>query len=151
MTESGTVLNGRYELVEPIGDGGMATIWRARDARLGREVAVKLMRPEYGRDPDFVVRFRQEAQSAAASPTRTIVQVFDAGESPEGPFIVMELVAGEDLAVAPPAQRPAPAAPGRPHRRGGRQGARGRARAGDRPPRREARATSSSRRTAGSG
>ncbi len=97
MTESGTILNGRYELVEPIGDGGMATIWRARDARLGREVAVKLMRPEYGRDPDFVVRFRQEAQSAARLADPTIVQVFDAGESSEGPFIVMELVAGEDL------------------------------------------------------
>jgi serine/threonine-protein kinase len=98
VTESGTILNGRYELVEPIGDGGMATIWRARDARLGREVAVKLMRPEYGRDPDFVVRFRQEAQSAARLADPTIVAVFDAGESAEGPFIVMELVAGEDLA-----------------------------------------------------
>ncbi|MCU0505674.1 MAG: Stk1 family PASTA domain-containing Ser/Thr kinase [Chloroflexi bacterium] len=98
MTESGTILNGRYELVEPIGDGGMATIWRARDARLGREVAVKLMRPEYGRDPDFVARFRQEAQSAARLADPTIVPVFDAGESAEGPFIVMELVAGEDLA-----------------------------------------------------
>ena len=66
MAESGTILNGRYELIEPIGDGGMATIWRARDTVLGREVAVKLMRPEYGRDPDFVVRFRQEATSAAS-------------------------------------------------------------------------------------
>jgi serine/threonine-protein kinase len=66
LAEIGTVLNGRYELLEPIGDGGMATIWRARDRRLGRDVAVKLMRPEYGRDPDFVVRFRQEAQSAAS-------------------------------------------------------------------------------------
>ena len=97
MAESGTILNGRYELIEPIGDGGMATIWRARDTVLGREVAVKLMRPEYGRDPDFVVRFRQEATSAASLADPTIVQVFDAGESSEGPFIVMELVAGEDL------------------------------------------------------
>jgi beta-lactam-binding protein with PASTA domain len=99
VAESGTILNGRYELIEPIGDGGMATIWRARDTVLGRDVAVKLMRPEYGRDPDFVVRFRQEATSAASLADPTIVQVFDAGESAEGPFIVMELVAGEDLAA----------------------------------------------------
>ncbi|MEI8332993.1 MAG: Stk1 family PASTA domain-containing Ser/Thr kinase [Chloroflexota bacterium] len=98
MAEIGTVLNGRYELLEPIGDGGMATIWRAGDRRLGRDVAVKLMRPEYGRDPDFVVRFRQEAQSAASLAHPNVVGVFDAGESQEGPYIVMELVAGEDLA-----------------------------------------------------
>jgi serine/threonine-protein kinase len=98
LAEIGTVLNGRYELLESIGDGGMATIWRARDRRLGRDVAVKLMRPEYGRDPDFVVRFRQEAQSAASLAHPNIVGVFDAGESAEGPYIVMELVAGEDLA-----------------------------------------------------
>ena len=61
MTEIGSVLGGRYRLVELLGQGGMATIYRARDAQLDRDVAVKLLRPEFGRDPDFLARFRDEA------------------------------------------------------------------------------------------
>ena len=53
MTAIGTVLGGRYRLVELLGQGGMATIYRARDAQLERDVAVKVLRPEYGADPDF--------------------------------------------------------------------------------------------------
>ena len=66
MTEIGTVLGGRYRLVELLGQGGMATIYRAHDNQLDRDVAAKLLRPEYGRDPEFGSRFRQEAQSAAS-------------------------------------------------------------------------------------
>ena len=77
----------------------MATIYRATDTQLGRDVAVKLLRPEYGQDPDFSARFRQEAQSAASLTHPNIVQVFDYGEDPSGPYIVMELVDGEDLAT----------------------------------------------------
>ena len=66
MTDIGTVLGGRYRLVELLGQGGMATIYRARDAQLERDVAVKVLRPEYGADPDFLDRFRHEAQSAAS-------------------------------------------------------------------------------------
>ena len=66
MAALGDVLGGRYRLVELLGQGGMATIYRATDAQLGREVAVKVLHPEYGRDPDFVARFKQEAQSAAS-------------------------------------------------------------------------------------
>ncbi len=66
MAEVGQVLAGRYQLVELLGQGGMATIFRGHDTQLGRDVAVKVLRSEYGRDPAFVARFRQEAQSAAA-------------------------------------------------------------------------------------
>ena len=115
----GDVLGGRYRLVELLGQGGMATIYRATDAQLGREVAVKVLHPEYGRDPDFVARFKQEAQSAASLSHPNIVGVYDFGTDADGPYIVMELVDGEDVATLLRAQRPAPAPPGRaPGRRG---------------------------------
>ncbi|MFP5341874.1 MAG: Stk1 family PASTA domain-containing Ser/Thr kinase [Candidatus Limnocylindria bacterium] len=98
MAELGTILGGRYQLIELLGQGGMATIYRATDTQLGREVAVKLLRPEYLRDPDFSSRFRQEAQSAASLSHPNVVTVYDYGEDPSGPFIVMEYVDGEDLA-----------------------------------------------------
>ncbi|MBI2781977.1 MAG: Stk1 family PASTA domain-containing Ser/Thr kinase [Chloroflexi bacterium] len=99
MTDIGTVLGGRYRLVELLGQGGMATIYRARDAQLERDVAVKVLRPEYGADPDFLDRFRHEAQSAASLNHPSVVAVYDYGTDPVGPFIVMELVEGEDLAT----------------------------------------------------
>jgi tRNA A-37 threonylcarbamoyl transferase component Bud32 len=98
VTEIGSTLGGRYRLVELLGQGGMATIYRARDAQLERDVAVKLLRPEFGRDPDFLARFRDEARSAASLSHPNVVSVFDFGEDASGPFIVMELVDGEDLA-----------------------------------------------------
>src|SRR5215210_1518311 len=97
MTDIGTVLGGRYRLVELLGQGGMATIYRARDNQLERNVAVKVLRPEYGTDPDFIDRFRHEAQSAASLNHPNVVGVYDYGTDPVGPFIVMELVEGEDL------------------------------------------------------
>ncbi len=99
MAEIGSVLGGRYRLVELLGQGGMATIFRARDSQLERDVAVKVLRAEYGGDPDFVSRFRQEAQAAASLNHPSIVAVFDYGTDPAGPFIVMELVDGEDVAT----------------------------------------------------
>ena len=99
MTDIGTVLGGRYRLVELLGQGGMATIYRARDTQLERDVAVKVLRPEYGADPDFIERFRHEAQSAASLNHPGIVAVHDYGTDPVGPFIVMEVVEGEDLAT----------------------------------------------------
>ena len=97
MTEIGSVLGGRYRLVELLGQGGMATIFRARDAQLDRDVAVKLLRPEFGRDPDFLARFRDEARAAASLSHPNIVAVFDFGEDESGPYIVMELIDGQDL------------------------------------------------------
>ncbi|MGK2849684.1 MAG: Stk1 family PASTA domain-containing Ser/Thr kinase, partial [Candidatus Limnocylindrales bacterium] len=111
MAEIGTILGGRYEVIASLGQGGMATIYRALDTQLGREVAVKLLRPEYLRDPDFSSRFRQEAQNAASLSHPNVVTVYDYGEDPGGPYIVMEYVDGEDLATIlrrngtlPPAQ-----------------------------------------------
>ncbi len=99
MTEIGSILGGRYRLLELLGQGGMATIYRARDAQLERDVAVKVLRPEFGQDPDFVARFRDEARAAASLSHPNIVAVFDFGQDASGDqFIVMELVDGQDLA-----------------------------------------------------
>ena len=98
MAEIGNVLGDRYRLIELLGQGGMATIYRARDSQLERDVAVKVLRPEYGRDPDFSSRFRQEAQAAASLNHPNVVAVYDYGQDAAGPYIVMELVDGEDLA-----------------------------------------------------
>ena len=98
VTEIGSTLGGRYRLLELLGQGGMATIYRARDAQLERDVAVKLLRPEFGRDPDFLARFREEARAAASLSHPNVVQVYDFGEDASGPYIVMELVEGQDLA-----------------------------------------------------
>ena len=97
VTEIGSVLGGRYRLVELLGQGGMATIYRARDAQLDRDVAVKLLRPEFGQDPDFLARFRDEAKAAASLSHPNIVAVFDFGEEHSDPYIVMELIDGQDL------------------------------------------------------
>src|SRR4051795_4844441 len=98
LAEIGTVLGDRYRLVELLGQGGMARIYRGHDNQLDRDVAIKLLRPEYGRDPDFGSRFRHEAQAAASLNHPNIVSVYDYGQDAAGPFIVMELVDGEDLA-----------------------------------------------------
>lgn len=99
MAELGAVLGGRYRLDQVLGQGGMATIFRATDDKLGREVAVKVLRPEYGTDAQFVERFKHEAQAAASLSHPNIVQVYDYGTDPAGPYIVMEQVAGGDLSV----------------------------------------------------
>ncbi len=99
MTEIGSILGGRYRLLELLGQGGMATIYRARDAQLERDVAVKVLRAEFGQDPDFVARFGDEARAAASLSHPNIVAVFDFGRDPSGDqFIVMELVEGQDIA-----------------------------------------------------
>ncbi len=91
------VLGERYQLQEPIGRGGMATIYRGRDMRMDRVVAIKVLREVYSTDPKFVTRFQREAKAASALQHPNIVQVFDYGQSDGNYFIVMELVEGTDL------------------------------------------------------
>ena len=100
------VLSGRYELGELIGRGGMADVFRGVDTRLGRTVAIKLLRPDLARDPQFQARFKREAQAVAALNHPSIVAVFDTGDHavPGGPddsvrvpYIVMEYVAGKTI------------------------------------------------------
>ena len=93
------LLAGRYRIGPRLGAGGMAEVFRAEDTRLGREVAVKILRPELATDPNFRDRFEGEARAAARLSHRNVVAVYDVGEGPHGrPFIVMELVAGGSLA-----------------------------------------------------
>ncbi len=91
------VLGDRYQLQDPIGRGGMATIYRARDLRMDRAVAVKVLREVYSTDPKFVRRFQVEAKAASALQHPNIVKVFDYGQTDGNYFIVMELVEGTDL------------------------------------------------------
>lgn len=106
VTAGITVLANRYEIGAVIGRGGMATVHEGYDTKLGRRVAIKLLKPSLADDPAFRSRFRQEAQAAARMAHPTIVRVYDAGEEdvvePSGasvqvPFIVMEFVEGRPL------------------------------------------------------
>ncbi len=103
MTEAGTWLGGRYELLSVIGRGGMAEVWKARDHRLGRDVAIKRLRADLASDDTFQARFQREAQSAAGLNHPNIVAVYDTGEAMDPanglsvPYIVMELVEGHTL------------------------------------------------------
>src|SRR4026209_3000252 len=97
----GRLVGGRYRVIAPLGEGGMATLWRAMDEQLDREVAVKHLRAQFGHDPGFAARFKQEARSAGSLSHPNIVSVYDYGTDAEtgGQFIVMQLVDGEDLAA----------------------------------------------------
>lgn len=105
MTEP-RILNSRYDVGDLIGRGGMADVYHARDLRLGREVAIKLLRRDLARDPVFQTRFRREAQAVAGLNHPAIVAVYDTGEEDvDGsgdhvtklPYIVMEYVQGKTL------------------------------------------------------
>ncbi|MFJ5692943.1 Stk1 family PASTA domain-containing Ser/Thr kinase [Arthrobacter sp. NPDC093125] len=100
------ILNGRYELGELIGRGGMADVHRGIDTRLGRTVAIKLLRPDLARDPQFQARFKREAQAVAALNHPSIVAIYDTGDHAvpgdahdqiRVPYIVMEYVEGQTL------------------------------------------------------
>ncbi|MHB8779764.1 MAG: Stk1 family PASTA domain-containing Ser/Thr kinase [Candidatus Geothermincolia bacterium] len=93
----GRIFNKRYRLKEKIGSGGMADVFLADDQLLAREVAVKVLHPQYASDPAFIQRFRQEAQAAAALNHTNIVSIHDWGNEAETYYIVMEYVEGRDL------------------------------------------------------
>ncbi len=91
------VLNDRYQLLDRIGSGGMAVVYRAQDLLLGRIVAVKMLHESFSSDEDFLRRFRQEAYSAASLQHPNIVTVHDIGEDGHAQYIVMEYVNGQTL------------------------------------------------------
>jgi len=90
-------LVGHYRVLEKIGEGGMGEVFRARDERLGRDVALKLIRPSSSTNPDHVRRFDQEARAAAALNHPNIVAIYDVGLQNGSPYIVSELLHGQTL------------------------------------------------------
>src|SRR3982751_5469758 len=93
------IYNGRYELVRHVARGGMAEVYLARDQKLDRPVALKVLFPELSVDRSFVERFRREAQAAANLSHPNIVSVYDYGEEDGSSFIVMEFVDGRPLST----------------------------------------------------
>src|SRR5512139_3081626 len=88
---------GPYEVLDPLGAGGMGEVYRARDPRLGREVAVKVLPEEVARDPERLSRFEREAQAVAALNHPNILTIFDVGTHEGVPYVVTELLEGETL------------------------------------------------------
>src|SRR5881394_2341268 len=108
--EAGTKL-GRYEIRAKIGEGGMGEVYRARDEKLNRDVAIKVLPVTLSQDPDRLLRFEQEAQAAGALNHPNILSVYDVDTHEGAPYVVSELLEGESLrdriAAAPILQRKA--------------------------------------------
>lgn len=97
MNIQGKMLENRYEILEKIGVGGMATVYRAKCHVLNRDVAIKVLKDEFTTDSEFINRFNAEAQSAASLTHPNIVSVYDVGQSDDMYYIVMELIKGKTL------------------------------------------------------
>lgn len=97
MINEGELLSGRYEIESKIGHGGMSTVYRALDTKLGRNVAIKVLKEEFSSDMEFVEKFKNEAQSVASLVHPNIVAAYDAIDEGELHYIVMELVEGVSL------------------------------------------------------
>jgi serine/threonine-protein kinase len=97
MIGQGTTIQGRYRIDRQVGEGGMAVVYVGRDLLLNRNVAIKVLRAQYAADPQFRVRFRREAQSAAGFSHPNIVDVYDVGETAGEPWFVMAYVPGQTL------------------------------------------------------
>lgn len=97
MLDVGVIVGNRYEIVGCVGSGGMADVYKAKDNKLNRFVAVKVLKPEFGSDTTFISKFQREAQAAAGLAHPNIVNVFDVGEDNGINYIVMELVEGITL------------------------------------------------------
>ena len=97
MLKNGVFLQNRYEIISRIGSGGMADVYKARDHKLNRYVAIKVLKSEFRDDKSFLSKFRVEAQAAAGLAHSNIVNVYDVGEDRGASFIVMELVEGITL------------------------------------------------------
>ena len=97
MIREGVVIGGRYEIMDRIGTGGMADVYKATDRVLRRYVAIKVLKREFREDETFVQKFRSEAQSAAGLTHANIVNIYDVAEDRGLYYIVMELVEGITL------------------------------------------------------
>ena len=100
LLNPGTVLSGRYEILEKIGSGGMAVVYRGKDKKLDRYVTVKVLREEFIGDEEFIERFRSEACSAARLSHPNIVRAYDVGEDGDVNYIVNEYIHGDTLKKA---------------------------------------------------
>lgn len=100
LLNPGSVLGDRYEIIEKIGSGGMAVVYRGKDKKLDRYVTIKVLREEFIGDEEFIERFRSEACSAARLSHPNIVRVYDVGEDGEINYIVMEYIHGDTLKTA---------------------------------------------------
>ncbi len=97
MLNVGDVLDNRYEILSRVGHGGMSTVYRAKDLKLGREIAVKMLKEEFNSDEEFIERFKNEARSAAKLSHTNIVATYDIVNHENMHYIVMELVEGITL------------------------------------------------------
>ena len=97
MIKSGMLIGGRYEVLNKAGSGGMSVVYKGRDQKLNRFVAIKVLKSEYREDKNFVRKFKEEAQAAACLAHPNIVNVYDVGEEAGDHYIVMELVEGITL------------------------------------------------------
>lgn len=93
----GHVLGGRYEIIDRIGGGGMALVYKGHDILLNRKVAIKVLRQQYVHDEEFIRRFRREAQAAASLSHPNVVSIYDVGQEEDIHYIVMEYIEGKTL------------------------------------------------------
>lgn len=104
----GNILGDRFEILERVGGGGMATVYKAHDHRLDRKVAVKILRQQFVHDEDFIRRFQREAQAAASLSHPNVVSIYDVGQQDDVHYIVMEYVEGCTLNEKIKEQAPLP-------------------------------------------
>ena len=95
--EAGTRL-GTYEIVEPIGSGGMGSVYRARDTKLGRQVAIKVLSGDLAENPKFLARFEREAKVLASINHANIATIFGFEDAARPPYLILELIEGQTLA-----------------------------------------------------
>src|SRR5262250_3386374 len=95
--ESGTILAGRYEILQTLGQGGMGAVYKARDLEVDRLVALKVIRPDLAKHPAIIDRFKQELRLSQRVTHRNVIRIYDLGEGDGVKFITMEFIEGEDL------------------------------------------------------